>query len=228
MGETAIPWADKTWNVTRGCTPASEGCAHCYARRYHERFAEYRGWGPWERPQILPEKLNEPKRWREPSRVFVCAQSDLFHEAIPVAFINAVIETAADCPQHTFIFLTKRAWRMAEFIFPPNAWAGVSIENQARADERLPALVRVDAPVRFVSCEPLLGWIDVWEEMPNWIIVGAESGLGHREMREEWVRNIRDHCTATSTPFFYKQAYIDGKKVEMPELDGEVWKQWPV
>lgn len=227
MDKTAIPWATRTWPVTRGCTAVSEGCAHCWARRYHHRFEGLRGWRPFDEIVTLPDKVGEPMRWREPAMVFVCARSDLFHEAVPQGFIETVLATAADCPQHRFLFLTKRPRRMLDFEFPPNAAAGVSIENQARADERLPVLRDVAAPIHFASAEPLLGPIDDWCYLPEWVIVGAESGPGARPMAEQWVRRIRDTCVAAGAALFYKQNVVDGHKIKMPELDGRVWAESP-
>jgi len=233
MGKTAINWVARpgtvarTWNVTRGCTAVSEGCAHCWARAYHHRFEEYRGWGPFSEVTLLPEKLEEPLHWRDPATVFVCSRSDLFHIDIPADFTEEVIRVAKDCPQHTFLFLTKRPEVMAGFEFPPNAWAGVTAENQEHADERLSHLANVSAPVHFVSCEPLLGPITHWPYMPDWVIVGCESGPGARPMDEDWVRSIRADCIVTQTPFFYKQAIVNGKMDHRPLLDGERWTQWP-
>jgi len=230
MANTAIPWAEKAWNVTRGCTLVSAGCYNCYARAYHHRFEEYRGWGPFGEVVTLPEKLDEPRHWKKPARVFVCSRSDLFHAAVPDLFIRAVIATAQECPQHTFLFLTKRPERMLDFNFPPNAWAGVTVENQAAADERLPLLAQVDAPVRFVSVEPLLESVDLSRYLHNisWTILGCESGPNRRPMDPDWVRRIRDDCVAAGVPLFYKQGpNAAGKLVAMPELDGQVWGQYP-
>lgn len=228
MGKTAIPWAERTWNLTRGCTSTSEGCAHCYARAYHHRFEDYRGWRSFDEVVTLPEKMGEPLRWRDPATVFVCSRSDLFHDAVPSGFIETVLATVKDCLLHTFMFLTKRPARMLEFNFPPNAWAGVTIENQQRADERLSDLLNVSAPVHFASCEPLLGQIDHWDEMPDWVIIGAESGRERRPMDPSWVRRIRDDCETAGVPLFYKQGPdAAGKLVAMPALDGRVWSERP-
>lgn len=127
----------------------------------------------------------------------------------------------------------------------PNVWLGTSVENQEQADERIPHLLQVPARVRFLSCEPLLGPVDFGVdsslsvacagiggtlypiEQLQWIIAGAESGHGARPMGLDWVRSIRDQCQSADVPFFFKQMIVDGKKVELPELDGKVWAQMP-
>ncbi len=265
MGKTAIPWVarpgtvPRPWNVTRGCTPVSAGCRSCYARIYHERFRKHRGLGPWHEPVALPEKLGEPLKWKAPSTVFVCAMSDLFHEAIPDRFIFEVLTMAwITSDQHTFIFLTKRPGRMLGVIRcwastitdgylsyfdddearlkPLPFWMGVTAENQIEADERIPYLAQIQTAVRFVSCEPLLGPLNLRHWLPalDWVIVGSESGPGARPMDEDWVRSIRNDCKdhalnrlAHTIPFFYKQRMVDGRKEVNPLLGGERWTQWP-
>ncbi len=198
-----------------------------------------------------PEKLYEPLRWRKPRRVFVCSMSDLFHEDVPTAFIGRVLNVIAQMAIHTsFLLLTKRPRRMLDVLSRyyemfnrnhplKNIWAGVTAENQRRADERIPILLQIPAVVRFVSVEPMLEWMDIftalytddeWEQtMPvlDWVIVGGESGPGARPMRKEWVRAMRNQCQAAGVPFLFKQQVINGKKVSLPELDGKVWNQYP-
>lgn len=142
----------------------------------------------------------------------------------------------------------------------PHVWLGVSCEDQKRADERIPHLLRTPAAVRFLSCEPLLEGADILPYLRpicaqcgqrvdasacgpthaaiwamrgktgnwiDWLITGAESGPGARPCQEEWIRSLRDQCVAAGTAFFYKQAIINGKKVETPELDGRRWTEFP-
>lgn len=173
--KSSIEWCDATWNPVSGCTKVSEGCANCYAERLARRF-----WGerPFSDVRCHQERLNEPLRWRRSRRVFVNSMADLFHEQVPFSFIDRVFITMASARQHTFIVLTKRADRMAQyfryryrnamarpwadFCFAwlqtyGNVWLGVSVEDQTRALERVPLLFVVPTPVRLVSCEPLLG-----------------------------------------------------------------------
>lgn len=176
MGQTRIEWATHVWNPVSGCYPVSEGCQNCYARRMANRLRGRFGYPEDEpfRVTLHPERLGEPLRWQEPRRVFVCSMGDLFHEDVPDEFIKQVFDAmATDILQpckHTYMVLTKRPERMLKFFerytpqgtLPwPNVWLGVTAENQARADERIPILLQIPASVRFVSCEPLLGPVDL-------------------------------------------------------------------
>ena len=228
---TAIEWTDATWNPTSGCTPVSEGCDHCYAKRIYERF---HGKGSFEKVELHPDRLDAPLHWRKARTVFVNSMSDLFHDGVPGVFIGAVWATMADTPQHTYQILTKRPGRMASVLRTyakwcapsnavlPNAWLGVSVENQKWADVRIPKLLETPAAVRFLSCEPLLGpvdlsaWLDrmeferdngeaaIYRPSLGWVIVGGESGPGARPMHPDWVRSLRDQCVAAGVPFFFK------------------------
>lgn len=173
-----IEWCDTTWNPTSGCTKVSQGCKNCFAECIAKRFWGDRKFGD---VQCHPERLNQPLHWRKPRRVFVDSMSDLFHEDVPFDFTLDVLDIIKNCPQHTFMILTKRPERMLElaelcetepfeYLWPlPNVWLGVSVENQATADERIPLLLKTPAAVRFVSCEPLLGPVDMrvkWARTP--------------------------------------------------------------
>ena len=217
---TRIEWAEESWNPVTGCTQVSPGCAHCYALRIAERGRNVAG-GAYEGIgfdlTLRPERLDKPKGWRKPRVVFVNSMSDLFHDAIPDDYIRQVFATMAETPRHTYLVLTKRPERMAEFrpnllghllapfAWPANVWAGVSVES-ARWTERIYPLEAVAAPVRFLSCEPLLGPIP---DLPlgeiGWCIVGGESGPKARPMAAEWAREIRDQCEAAGVAFFFKQ-----------------------
>ncbi|MCL6446839.1 MAG: phage Gp37/Gp68 family protein [Armatimonadetes bacterium] len=182
MGKSKIEWTDYVWNPVTGCTPVSEGCRNCYAARYAKRLAGRCGY-PKDNPfRIILhlERLNEPLRWKKPRRVFVCSMGDLFHPDVPDEFIKQVFNSmATDILQpckHTYMVLTKRPERMLQFfekyttcgVAPwPNVWLGVTAENQEAADERIPILLQVPAAVHWVSCEPLLGSVDLsgWLEL---------------------------------------------------------------
>ncbi len=236
----------EVWNPVTGCTKISEGCQNCYAERIAKRF-----WGDRPFNQVIchKDRLGQPSYWRDPKRVFVCSMSDLFHPEVPGDFIEDVIEVIANYPQHIFMVLTKRPERM-KTIFTEvmialkekplsNLWLGVTAENQARADERIPILLQIPAVVRFVSVEPMLESLDLTHDLDgyqgndkygprlDWVIAGAESGPGARFFDESWARSLRDQCIEVNVPFFYKQGRIDGKLVKMPELDGRVWDQYP-
>jgi protein gp37 len=164
--------------------------------------------------------LDKPLHWRKPCKIFVCSMGDLFHQAVPTEFIYKVFDVMKSCPQHTFLVLTKRPQRMSPepkdgiCIIFKNIWLGVSVENQKRADERIPILLQIPAAKRFVSIEPMLGLVDLergryflTEPGPrlDWVILGGESGPKARPMNPDWVRSVRDQCKAAGVPFFFKQ-----------------------
>lgn len=252
MADSRIAWTEAVWNPVTGCSKVSAGCKHCYAERMAKRLAGRFGY-PAEHPfavTLHPEKLSLPIGWRKPRRIFVNSMSDLFHKDVPDQFIWRVFETIVQCPHHVFQILTKRPERMAEFVNGmsrdplSNVWYGVSVEDQKTAEERIPFLEDMTAAVRWLSCEPLLGPIDFHErtatfdplidDFPNsllthvdWVVAGCESGPSARPMDLDWARFIRDECSCARVPFFFKQAVVDGKKVETPELDGRQWVEYP-
>jgi protein gp37 len=157
--------------------------------------------------------------------------SDLFHARIPLSFVRDVFDVIADTPQHTYQVLTKRSARLRKLAdklsWPENLWMGVSVEN-AKVLPRVDDLRQVNAAVRFLSCEPLLGSLDGIELRGiGWVIAGGESGPHYRPMRLEWARSIRDACQAASVPFFFKQWGGRTPKALGRELDGVIWDEMP-
>lgn len=234
---TKIEWVARpgttpeSWNPVTGCTKVSPGCKHCYAERMARRLAGRHGYP--EAPNhfdvtLHPDRLEQPLRWRKPRTVFVCSMSDLFHEDVPEEWIDRIFSVIDEARTHTYLILTKRAERMYEYTHNeayidwqwPHVWLGVTAENQAMADERIPLLLETPAAVRFVSLEPLLEQIYLkpqwlyyncatpgmkdWDGL-DWVIVGGESGTGARPMRPDWARNLRDQCQEAGTAFFFKQ-----------------------
>jgi protein gp37 len=219
-----IEWTDATWNPVTGCTAVSAGCANCYARRIAQRFHGPRGFDV----TLHPNKLDLPRHWRKPRRVFVNSMGDLFHKDVPTAFILDVFRVMNECPQHTFQVLTKRPERMAELAprlaWTPNIWAGVTVENQ-EAVGRVSLLRSVPATVRFLSCEPLIGPIDTLPLVGiHWVIVGGETGPGSRPMEESWATTIRERCHTADVPFFFKG---HGGRQNTRHLDGLLWNEYP-
>ena len=158
--------------------------------------------------------------------------SDLFHDAVPLAFIEQVFATMQRASQHTFQILTKRADRLAEMVprlsWPRNVWMGVSVES---ADYlwRIDRLREVPATVRFLSLEPLLGPLPSLSlDGIHWVIVGGESGPGARPMEASWVREIRRACRRDDVPFFFKQWGGVRKKAQGRSLDGRIYDEMPV
>ena len=234
MGDqSSIEWTDATWNPVTGCTKISPGCKHCYAerlagrlqamgnRRYRNGFAV----------TLHPDQLTLPLRWRQPKQIFVNSMSDLFHESVPDDYIRSVFDVMVQARWHIFQVLTKRSDRLLKLAphlpWPENVWQGVSVENQHYTG-RVADLVRVPAAVRFLSVEPLLSPI---ARLPldgiNWVIVGGESGPGHRPIRAEWVRAIRDQCDRAGVAFFFKQWGGRTPKSGGRLLDGREWSQMP-
>lgn len=203
---TAIEWTDKTWNPTTGCTKVSPGCKYCYAEAITERFPQ--NFTNGFELTLHPNRLEEPKKWRNPSRIFVNSMSDLFHEEIPFEFIENVFKVIKETPWHIYQILTKRPERVAQLAhslnWSENIWLGVSVESQKYV-HRINSLRCVPAPVRFLSCEPLLSPLLLELEGIHWVIVGGESGLKHRPMKSEWVEEILLQCQEANVPFFFKQ-----------------------
>lgn len=226
---TAIEWTDKTWNPTTGCNKVSPGCKHCYADTVTRRFPQHFPNGF--ELTLRPDRLDEPYRWRKPSRVFVNSMSDLFHERIPLPFLKEIFKVMEECPRHVFQVLTKRHERLTELAselpWPDNVWMGVSVENQDYV-HRVDHLRDTPAAVRFLSCEPLLGPLRLKLEGIQWVIVGGESGLGHRPIEAEWVQRIRNQAQEAGVAFFFKQWGGIHPKAGGRELDGKTYDEMPV
>lgn len=234
-----IEWTEATWNPVTGCTKVSPGCAHCYAETLAERFRGVPG-HPYEKGfdlQLRPERLNQPLEWKRPRTIFVNSMSDLFHEDVPLKFIRSVFDVMKKADWHEFQILTKRSERLAELAakvtWPDNVWMGVSVEYQSWTS-RIDDLRTVPAAVRFLSCEPLLGPLELDLRDIHWVIVGGESGHGARPMRADWARRVREQCRESNVPFFFKQwgAHDEagvrrGKKHSGRVLDGRVWGELP-
>ena len=240
--KSGIQWTDATWNPVTGCSKVSPGCAHCYAETLSLRF----GWSrrPWlpefatENVILHPERLDQPRRWRRPRRIFVNSMSDLFHELVPDAFIHDVFDRMALADWHSYQLLTKRPERMAAVVKSyyatrhgqaplPHVWLGTSIEND-RWVKRADAVRNTPAAVRFISAEPLLGplpSLDLTEI--DWLIVGGESGAGARPVDATWVRELRDRALNAGVPLFFKQWGGRTPKARGRELDGRTWDEYP-
>jgi len=211
MNRSHIEWTEVTWNPTTGCTKVSSGCKNCYAERW-AKMQNKRGisqYGNGFSLTLAPNRLNEPRKLKTPSLIFVNSMSDLFHEGVSDSYISMVFETMNDLPNHTFQVLTKRIER-AKYLSPhvrwsENIWLGVSVEHNdfiGRIDE----LRDTSAKIKFISFEPLLGEIgNVNLEGIDWILVGGETGGRARKMEKEWVLSIQRRCFSEDIPFFFKQ-----------------------
>ncbi|BAK80706.1 phage Gp37/Gp68 family protein [Candidatus Arthromitus sp. SFB-rat-Yit] len=161
MRTTKIEWTDRTWNPVTGCTKFSTGCAHCYAETMVNRLramgvAKYANGFM---PTMHEASLYEPIKWKQPHTIFVCSMADLFHDEVPLDFIDSVMNTIRQTPRHRYQILTKRAERMAEYFtrtdIPQNVWLGVTVESSS-VKHRIESLRPLQASVRFLSCEPLV------------------------------------------------------------------------
>ena len=213
---TRIEWADETWNPVTGCSPVSMACNRCYARVMARRMqamglAKYcDGFEVRCHPGELEAKLLRAKK---PKRIFVCSMGDLFHKAVPSEFIHRIFAAMMGAPQHTFMVLTKRPKRMLEFyrkfmhgkFHPSNVWYGVTVENDVEM-HRIQTLRKVEARVRFVSFEPLLGPVaHIGLEGIDWAIVGGQTGPGALYMQEDWVDQVYKSARRACAAFFFKQ-----------------------
>lgn len=211
MNTTKIEWTEKTWNPVTGCTKISQGCAHCYAEMMTRRLNAMglEKYANGFKVTLHEECIEEPLAWKQPYTIFVCSMSDLFHQDVPFDFIDKVMDTIRRTPHHRYQLLTKRAERMAEYFLthdvPRNVWLGVTVEAQS-SKSRIELIRELDAPIRFLSCEPLvedLGELDL--RNIDWVIVGGESGVQARPMREEWVLSVMSQAKEQGSAFFFKQ-----------------------
>jgi protein gp37 len=238
-GRTNIEWCDYSWNPVTGCSKVSEGCRNCYAEALSHRF------GRSFDVTLHPDRLTATRKW-QPGRIFVNSMSDLFHEKIPFEFITEVMHEMDRNEQHTYLILTKRPRRMAEYFdeayydctLPRHIWLGTSIESRrwvARASELSNAAAFAGWPHTFFSLEPLLeslapfDWLER-ASTTGWVIAGGESGPHYRPAEIQWFREVRDYCLNRSErrgiPFFLKQ--LGGMRPGGPALlDGREWRELP-
>lgn len=230
-----IEYVDETWNPVTGCTPISEGCEHCYARRMATRLKGRYGYPADEpfRVTVHEDKFDIPFKWRKSRRVFVCSMGDLFHVDVPRETTSRIYRTAVRNKRHQFLFLTKRPRNMSVFmpmpyfgVPPPNIWLGVTVEAQRYID-RVFKLLTIPAAVHWISLEPMLGPIDLstFISRIDWVVVGGETGPGARPIHPDWVRKVRDDCIEADTPFFFKSwgTQRGGGRL----LGGRTWEEAP-
>lgn len=237
-----IEWTEFTWNPATGCTKISPGCKHCYAEVMAERLQAMGapGYENGFKLQLHPDRLTQPLKRKKPTTYFVNSMSDLFHEDIPFEYLDQVFDIIRQTPHHTYQILTKRPEKAAEYfqqrIVPSNAWLGVSVEDKKYGLPRIDILRRVDAATRFLSVEPLLEDLGMFDLTGiYWVIVGGESGTKARPMKPEWVEGIASQCIAAGTAFFFKQwgAWgADGvkrsKHANGREFQGKTWDGVPI
>ena len=241
MKTTKIEWTDKTWNSITGCTKKTAGCANCYAevmtRRLKAMLLEKYSSGF--ELALHEDELLQPLQWKKSHNIFVCSMSDIFHENVAFEFVDNIINTIKQTPQHRYQILTKRAERMAEYFatreIPQNAWLGVTVEAQT-SKNRIDILRTLAAPIRFLSCEPLLEDLGILNlDNIDWVIVGGESGPSARPMKENWVLSIKEQTDKQKSAFFFKQWGTWGsdgikrnKCINGKLLQGKIFQDMPI
>jgi protein gp37 len=241
MGATKIEWTETTWNPSAGCTKISAGCQHCYAETMANRLKSMNvvGYENGFQFSIVPSRLYEPLKKKKPTVFFVNSMSDIFHEQMPMEYLDKIFDVIRRTPQHTYQILTKRADRMYEYLsqreISKNIWLGVTVENKAHGLPRIDKLRKLNATVLFLSVEPLLeelGKINLTNI--DWVIVGGESGNRARPMDKSWVINIKRQCEENNVAFFFKQWGTWGsdkikrnKKENGKKIDGQIWQEYP-
>lgn len=235
MAQSSIEWTELTWNPVTGCNKVSQGCKFCYAEVMARRLQamgldKYRNGF---QVTIHPDTLDEPYSWKKSKIVFVNSMSDLFHEKVPVTFIQDVFKVMKDNPQHVFQILTKRTELLLEYDrkglleWADNIWMGTSVEDE-RVKYRIDLLRQSRASTKFLSCEPLIGPLpDLNLKKIDWVIVGGESGYNPRPMKAEWVIDIKKQCETADVPFFFKQWGGRNKKKNGRLLLKRTWNEMP-
>lgn len=209
--KSSIEWTQATWNPSTGCDHLSPGCDNCYAERLSKRLKAMgqKKYANEFQLTLHPDTLQLPLHWKVPQTIFVNSMSDLFHQQVPLEYIQRVFETMRAAFWHRFQILTKRSGRLLalsdKIDWPANVWMGVSVESQKYVS-RIDHLRNTGAITKFLSLEPLLGPLDRLNlERIDWVIVGGESGPSARLMKPQWVESIRDQCRRSDVPFFFKQ-----------------------
>lgn len=250
MGEhSAIEWTDHTFNPWIGCAKVSPGCKHCYAETLMDTRYGRVEWGVHgTRVRTSPANWRKPVRWNRQAeesgvraRVFCASLADVFEDRDELEpWREDLFDLIHVTPSLDWQLLTKRpenvlamVGRERMAVLADNLWIGTSVENQEHADLRIPELLKIPAAVRFLSCEPLLGpvqlrqsWCDFlegwdtdaeegWDGEPepvqvqtervDWVIAGGESGPGARPCDVAWIRDLVRQCREADVPPFVKQ-----------------------
>lgn len=244
-----IEWTDHTFNPWIGCTKVSPACDHCYAERSTPSRTLAVQWGAGQpRRRTTPGNWALPLRWNAQAdafeaqhgrrqRVFCASLADVFDNEVPDVWRVELFELIEATPRLDWLLLTKRIGNVRDMMrrilrpgtLPPHVWLGATICNQPEADRDISKLLAVDARVRFLSMEPLLGPVNLanmphpnrakgadWVRLQvlarngmgpgiHWVIAGGESGPQARPMHPDWVRSLRNQCLDAGVPFFFKQ-----------------------
>lgn len=242
---TGIEWTDESFNPWQGCAKVSPGCLNCYAATLAQRNLRGKGlnvkWGKAE-----PRIRNSADYWKQPLawdrkakktgtriKVFAASMADIFDEEVKPEWRSDFWDLVRQTPNLDWQVLTKRPQNILGMLPPDwgdgwdNVWLGTSVEDQHRADERIPILSSVPCKMRFLSVEPLLSGVNLDLSKISWVICGGESGHGYRLMKPEWAISVRDQCIENGVAFFFKQWGTSNKKFAGRLLEGKTWDEFP-
>ncbi|WP_228444686.1 DUF5131 family protein [Chryseobacterium shandongense] len=241
MKNSKIEWTDATWNPSTGCNKVTAGCKNCYAETMAKRL-QAMGASGYENGfefTLMPERIDLPRKIKKPTKFFVNSMSDLFHEDMPFDFLDRVFNVIKETPHHQYQILTKRENILEDYFtnrkVPKNVWLGVTVEN-SKTKNRIDILRNIDAEIRFLSIEPLIGEVgEIDLTNIHWVIVGGESGHKARPMKSEWAIDIQRQCNEQNVSFFFKQWGTWGedgvkrsKKSNGRILLGQEWNEEPI
>jgi protein gp37 len=239
-----IEWTDHTFNPWVGCTKVSPACDHCYAEGWAKRTGQAGLWNG-ERRRTSAANWRLPYKWNNAAplsgprpRVFCASLADVFDNQAAPEWRRDLWWLIRETPNLDWLLLTKRPQNIVKMLPDnwgegyPNVWLGTTVENQTEADRRIVALLEVPAVIHFLSCEPLLGPLDLnsvecgfgtidaldHEIAPgiDWVIVGGESGPGARPFEERWAQQLKRQCEDALVPFFMKQ--MSGVRKPLPPI----------
>lgn len=236
--ETGIEWTDSTFNPWWGCTRISPACDFCYAADLDKRLGGDL-WAPnAERRRTSASNWNDPRRWQRKApeffaahgrrrRVFCASMADVFDNQVPPEWRADLWALIRETPDLDWLLLTKRPQNIGKML-PPfwnevkgHVWLGTTVEDQTRAAQNIPHLLKHEAAVCFLSVEPMLGPVDLlpwlWGGI-DWVIAGGESGPKARPSHPRWFRDLRNQCLSSGVPFLFKQW---GNWVSVSEVEGE-------
>jgi protein gp37 len=233
MSKSKIEWTESTWNPVSGCDKISKGCENCYAERMAIRLQAMgtRGYEDGFKVTLHPHTLEKPLNMKKPQIIFVNSMSDIFHKDIDDEYIIKIFEVMNKAHWHIFQVLTKRPERLKAIAhklkWSDNIWMGVTVESNDYVN-RVNYLKNLDIKVKFLSIEPLIDSVDKLNYNGiDWVIVGGESGYGCREIKKEWILDVKDKCQKENIPFFFKQWGGVNKKTKGRLLDGKIYDEMP-
>lgn len=222
--DSKIEWTHHTFNPWWGCVKVSPACDHCYAETFAKRVG-FQIWGPGTDRRFFGDAYwRAPLSWNKAAaaagtraRVFCASMADVFENRNDLVEPRASLFQLIDAtPSLDWLLLTKRPHLIRKLTkgrdLPGNVWLGTTVENQEYAAKRVPYLLECeDAAVRFLSCEPMLGPIDLAPfqraDGPeiDWVIAGGESGHHSRPMHPLWSLRLQRQCAELGIAFHFKQ-----------------------